>query len=88
MHRCSLRAALFRPLLGPLYYVPERTLTRIWRLIMALAIGDTAPDFEAETTEGKNPFSRMVGQFLGCVILAPKGFHPDLHHRVRHYGPG
>ena len=29
---------------------------------MALQIGDTAPDFEAETTEGKDPFPRLDRQ--------------------------
>ena len=28
---------------------------------MALAIGDTAPDFEAETTEGKIHFHDWIG---------------------------
>jgi len=36
---------------------------------MTLAINDTAPDFEAQTTEGKIR-----------AFLAPEGFHAGMHH--------
>ena len=38
---------------------------------MALQIGDTAPDFEAETTEGRIRFHQWLGRLLGCALLAP-----------------
>jgi hypothetical protein len=38
---------------------------------MALPLGAVAPDFEAETTEGKIKFHDWI---------APQGFHSGLHH--------
>ena len=46
---------------------------------MTLAINDTAPDFEAQTTEGKIRF-HVDRQFLGRAFLAPEGFHAGVHH--------
>jgi thioredoxin-dependent peroxiredoxin len=45
---------------------------------MTLAINDTAPDFEAQTTEGKIRFHDWIG--LGRAFLAPEGFHAGVHH--------
>src|ERR1700728_5313000 len=41
---------------------------------MALAIGDTAPDFEAETTEGKIHFHDWIGNSWVVLFSHPKDF--------------
>jgi alkyl hydroperoxide reductase subunit AhpC len=43
---------------------------------MALALGDTAPDFEAETTEGKIRFHDWLGDSWGVLFSHPKDFTP------------
>jgi thioredoxin-dependent peroxiredoxin len=43
---------------------------------MALRIGDTAPDFEVETTEGRIHFHDWLGDSWGIIFSHPKDFTP------------
>jgi alkyl hydroperoxide reductase subunit AhpC len=43
---------------------------------MALQLGDTAPDFEAETTQGRISFHQWLGGSWGVLFSHPKDYTP------------
>ena len=51
-----------------------------------LRIGDEAPDFEAQTTEGVIKFHEWLGDSWGGYVLTSKGFYPGLYNRTWLYG--
>ncbi len=53
-----------------------RNISNTTEDFMALAIGDIAPDFEAETTEGKIRFHDWIGDHWVVLFSHTKDFTP------------
>ena len=50
---------------------------------MAVRLGDTAPDFTADTTQGDDQLPRVARRLVGRAVLPSQGLHAGLHDRAR-----
>ena len=53
---------------------------------MALRLGDEAPNFTAETTEGTINFHEWLGNGWGILFSHPQRFYAGLHDRAGVHG--
>jgi hypothetical protein len=52
-------------------------------LTNCIRLGDIAPDFTAETTDGEIDFHEWKDGSLGRAVQPPGRLHAGLHHRAR-----
>ena len=46
---------------------------------MTLRLGDTAPDFEQDSTIGKIRFHEWIGDYLGGTVFASRRLHACMY---------
>ena len=77
---CDSRKAGMRDATGSLFFIPNARRAifhyAMMEAIMALQIGDIAPDFEAETTEGHLKFHDYIDGSWVVFFSHPKDFTP------------
>ena len=71
---------------SPQAYYKDPQPTHPQELTMALRIGDEAPDFTAQTTEGTIRFHDWIGDKWAVLFSHPKGFHARVHDRAGLHG--
>ncbi len=57
------------------------------RVFQRSRLGDEAPDFTAETTEGTIRFHEWLGDGWGVLFSPSEGLHAGVHHRARRGRP-
>ncbi len=49
---------------------------------MSLRLGDAAPNFKAQTTDGEIDFYEYLGNSWGILFSHPADYHTCLHYRI------